>query len=60
MEGWTAEQRCVEHSDHSVSCVDAAAVFIQQREDVFVQQEDHIRLLVHVVHHQTLQRGRGN
>lgn len=48
----------VQHSKHPVSRVDAAAVFIQQREDVFVQQVDHIRLFVRVVYHPTLQKRR--
>lgn len=54
-EGRTAEQRRVQHSEHLVFGVDVAAIFIQQGEDVFVHQEDHVHLLVHVVHHQTLQ-----
>lgn len=31
-----ADERCVQHSEHPVSGVDAAAVVIQEREDVFV------------------------
>lgn len=56
-ERWSTDQGCLKHFKNSVFGVHAVAIIKDQREDMFVHQEGLIQLLVHVLHHQTLQRG---
>lgn len=56
-EGKPGHGRCGQEFLHSVPGVNAAAILVQHREVVFIEQEDLVGLLIDLVYHRTLKDG---